>query len=109
MEFIITSLVFGFVQIGIWGIFPRIVREFLFGIPFFAITMNFFGSFLILRLAGSSGFIGSCNLAGSLVFGCYVLYINERRKNGKKSGLQVSKVPPKRNMAGPVVLREKHI
>lgn len=89
MSWLITSLVFGLIQIGLWNVFPNWFRNWIFRIPLLAITANFLGSLIILKFAGSSAFIGSCNLTGSLIFAAYVLYHNERRKYAKKESFQV--------------------
>lgn len=96
MSYLITSIVFAIVQIMVWNIFPRFIRNLIFKMPILAIVANGLGSLMIIYLAGSSAFIGSCNLTASVIFAGYVFTYNElnpkRRKHEKRKGMEIPKV-----------------
>ena len=73
MSFFIVSLVFGIIQISMWNVFPKRIRTWLFNIPLLAILLNGCSSYVIMQIAGTSGFIGSCNLTGSVIFAGYII------------------------------------
>lgn len=75
MNFFIVSAVFGAIQISVWRAFPKRLTRFLFKIPMLAVMANAAGSILIMKVAGTSAFIGSANLAGSLIFAIWVLIL----------------------------------
>jgi hypothetical protein len=85
MNFWVMSIIFGIIQISIWNIFPKSMLKFMFNIPILAIGANAIGSFLIIKVAGTSAFIGSANMAGSVMFALYALYKKgelDEEKNG---------------------------
>lgn len=110
MLFIVLSIVFGIIQICMWGFLPKWLMNWIFRIPLLAIILNFLGSFIIMKFAGSSALIGGANMTGSLIFALYILYYNSNNKevfNGKRKPVSHKKVPTAGKLAGPIVLREK--
>lgn len=72
MSYLLLSIVFGVVQIGIWQAFPRWFRNIMFSVPLLAVIANAIGSLVIVMIAGRSAMIGACNLTGSVIFAIYV-------------------------------------
>jgi hypothetical protein len=59
------------VQISVWQMFPRKLREIMFANPIFAFIINLGGSGLIAMFTGVASIVGICNLGASVVFGLY--------------------------------------
>jgi hypothetical protein len=93
--YILISIVMCIVQIYLWNFLPKIILNFLFAVPVFALGINFAGSFLILRFTGVTQFIGISNLTSSVLFGIYIYYYRQINniKGVRISSIKIFKIP----------------
>jgi len=66
-----VMVVMSIVQISIWQMFPKKLRDLLFANPIFAFIINLAGSGLIAAFTGVASFVGLCNMGASVLFGIY--------------------------------------
>ena len=85
MNFLLVSVVFGVIQIGLWSCLPNPILRFMFKVPLLAILANILGSYMIMKIAGTSAFIGSANLTGSLIFAGWILTMKGASDEGISS------------------------
>ena len=68
---IFITAIMSAVQISVWQMFPRKIRDIMFANPVFAFIINLGGSGLISAFTGVASMVGICNLGASVVFGLY--------------------------------------
>ena len=83
MEYLMLSVVFAVIQISLWHSLPKWAVRLVFKLPFLAVIANILASVVIMKVAGTSAFIGMCNLTGSVMFGAYIYMYNELTKKGR--------------------------
>lgn len=65
------TLIMSVVQISVWQMFPKKLRDIMFANPIFAFIINLAGSGLISAFTGVASLVGICNMGASVVFGVY--------------------------------------
>lgn len=70
------------IQISVWQMFPKKLRDIVFANPVFAFIINLAGSSLITAFTGIGSIVGVCNMGASVLFGVYALWY------GKKNGIK---------------------
>lgn len=70
------------VQISVWWMFPKKLRDILMANPILAFLANLTGSGLIAAFTGIASLVGICNMGASCVFGLYAWFY------GKQHGLK---------------------
>lgn len=76
----VVGFIFLAIQISVWQMFPRFVRELCFANPIFAFIVNLGGSALITSFTGVASFVGMANMLASVLFAFYAEYY--KRKEG---------------------------
>ena len=71
--FVIISIILAIIQISIFKALPNSLKNLLAYIPILAILSNFGFSSIILLFTGVGSFCGLSNLAGSVLFGGWVI------------------------------------
>jgi hypothetical protein len=84
MIFIIV--VMSLIQISVWQMFPKKLRDILFSNPVFSFTVNLVGSSLIAAFTGIASIVGICNMGASVIFGLYGVWY-QKTHNIKGLGL----------------------
>lgn len=65
------TAIMSIVQISVWQMFPKKLRDILFANPIFAFIINLAGSGLIAAFTGVASLVGICNMGASVIFGLY--------------------------------------
>jgi len=76
------TFIMSVIQISVWQMFPKKLRDIIFSNPIFAFIMNLSGSGLIAVFTGVASIVGICNLGASIVFGVYAFWY--QKTNGIK-------------------------
>lgn len=80
---IILTAMMSAVQIGIWSVFPKYIKDLIMSNTILAFVINLVGSCMILSFTGSAMLVGSANLGASIVFAFYcALYKKQRGITG---------------------------
>lgn len=91
---IIGMAIFALVQISIFRSLPCIIRKILACFPMLGVIGNFLLSGCILMFTGVGQTVGFLNLAGSIIFGVYLVMYRHHRQLGKpKVGRTLGIVP----------------
>ena len=69
----IVTVIFSFVHIMLWQIFPKKIKHMIFAVPVLAFIIDFLGSGLITEFTGIASFVGICNMGASVIFGFYAV------------------------------------
>lgn len=80
MLMLFLSLIMGLIQINLWMLFPKCIKNIVFANPIFAFLINLAGSALIMSFTGTAQLVGSANLCASVIFACYAIYYKQRNK-----------------------------
>ena len=67
------------IQIGVWQMLPKGLRDIIFSNPILAFIVNLAGSSLILTFTGVASLVGVCNLGASVLFGLYTLIYKKQK------------------------------
>jgi membrane associated rhomboid family serine protease len=71
------------IQISLWSVLPRSLRDFIMANTLLAFIVNLLGSMFIVAFTGVASMVGTANLGGSIVFLLYARrYKVKHRLNG---------------------------
>ena len=93
-------VMFSGIQISLFKAFPMGIKKYLAYTPILAVSMNFFGSWVVLSFAGVTNMVGPANMMASVIFAGYVVAFKKYRnihkvKRGflKFPGLEMAEGP----------------
>ena len=75
---LLMILIMAAIQIGVWSMFPKRIKDFVFANPFLAFGANLLGSMFIVGFTGIASMVGTANLGASVIFVCYAFYYKQR-------------------------------